>query len=128
MLIPFLIMLVAPEFTDADRDDAIASYVQCAAFHRIEAEMATGDEPAADAHRASAGDFLEVALHLAGSAKADAVNSDLASVETDYRSQLKKGEVRAVAEGWTQLESACKELHLVREALLGKPDSGEGVR
>ncbi len=128
MLIPFLMLFAAPEFTDSDREDAVASHIQCAAFHTIEADIGTATEKSPDAHRAVARDFLDVALHLAGSAKADAVQADLTAVEADYREELKKGDARAMAEGWTELESACTELHKVKDALLSRTGGDENSR
>jgi hypothetical protein len=117
MIITLLMLAAQPEIADADRQDLIYSFTQCAAFHAIEAELTPDGVSSPDAHRAVAKDFIEAAHSLAGANGLAATNEQLAQIEKSYRDEFAKGDSRALAEGWTALESACKEQYPALAAL-----------
>lgn len=116
-ILPISLMLSAsPLFAeDGDRADAYDAMLGCAAFHTIESSKLEGD--AASAQRALAYDFAEVAAKLAPDGKVATANDDLTKFLASYREKLDTGDVREVAEDWTALESACREIYPLRQSI-----------
>jgi hypothetical protein len=123
MIFALFLIAAQTELTQMDREDLIWSFSQCAAFHAIEADMAQNGAGSADAQRAVSRDFLEAAHNLAGAAGIAAVDSQAQQIEKDHRTELAKGDARAMAEGWTALESACKEQYPALAALRREPQA-----
>lgn len=104
------------EDEDSARSDAYDAMLGCAAFHTIESTSSSGD--AAAAQKAVAYDFAGVAARLAPDGRTETANADLEKRLTDYRAKLDTGDVREMAEEWTALDSACRELYPVRDAVV----------
>lgn len=115
--LPVLFALIAVPVSadDSERSDAYDAMLGCAAFHTIESSKLQGD--AAEAQRAMAYDFAEVAAPLAPDGKESTADADLKALLESYRQKLDTGDVREMAEDWTALESACAELYPVRKAI-----------
>jgi hypothetical protein len=118
LLLPAALLLLASPLLaqDDDRGDAYASMLGCSAFHTIESSTLQGD--AAEAQRALAYDFAKVAVALAPDGQEETADSDLKFTLESYQKKLDTGDVREVAEGWTALESACRELYPARDKLV----------
>jgi hypothetical protein len=123
MIFALLLLAAQADMTETDREDLIWSFSNCAAFHAIEADMTQEGPVSADAHRAVAKDFVEAAHSLAGADGLAAANEQLGKVEKSYRDELAKGDSRVMAEGWTALESACKEQYPALAALKRTPQN-----
>jgi hypothetical protein len=112
-----LLLLASPLLAqDDDRGDAYASMLGCSAFHTIESSKLQGD--AAEAQRALAYDFAKVAVALAPDGQQETADADLKATLESYQKKLDTGNVREAAEGWTALESACRELYPARDKLV----------
>ena len=115
--LPLILMSTAPLLAqDSERSEAYDAMLGCAAFHTIEASRAVQTD-AADAQLAIAYDFAEVAAGLFPDGLVITANNDLKQRLIDYRTKLDTGDVREVAEDWTTLESACRELYPLRGAI-----------
>ena len=65
-----------------------------------------------DRARLAARDFLDVAAALARAKSLGTVaEADLKQLQTDYARHLREGEAKAMAEQWTALDLACRELY-----------------
>lgn len=122
--LPLLLMLQSPPAPDAE---SYQSLLGCAAFHGIEGERLTraNDAAGGEAQRALGEDFKTAATQFLPSEKAAQVDADLAALTAAYRERLGSGEARSMAEQWTALELACRELYpmlagLQREAARGE--------
>jgi hypothetical protein len=117
LILPALLILFAAPLSadDSERSDAYDAMLSCSAFHTIESSKLQGD--AAEAQRAMAYDFAEVAAPLAPDGKESTADADLKTMLESHRQKLDTGDVRAMAEDWTALESACAELYPVRKAI-----------
>ena len=100
---------------DAERAGDYKSLLSCAAFHTIEATRSEGD--AAESQQAVAYDFATSAIGFAPDGTVETANADLEKLLATFREKLDTGDVREVAQGWTSLESACRRLYPVRDAL-----------
>ena len=110
-----LILAAALVADDAERQSNYDAMLSCSAFHTIEATRADAD--GAEAQQAVAVDFAKTAVALSTDQKIATVNADLATVLAKFREELDTGEVRQMAEDWTTLESACRELYPIRHLL-----------
>jgi hypothetical protein len=120
MLIFILALLAAsPPADDSERAEAYDAMLGCAAFHTIESSAKKGDE--AEAQLAIAYDFAGVAAKLSPDGQSVTANADLEMRLTEYRAALDSGDVRDIAEDWTNLESACRELYPVRNFVGATP-------
>jgi hypothetical protein len=124
MITTLFLLLLAPTWTDTDREDAIWSFSQCAAFHAIEADLTKDGTTAVEAHRAASRDFADAAKRLAPADGVDKVQQQRAEIEKSYRDALSEGDSQTMAEGWTELELACKDLYGVRDKA-GQITAGE---
>jgi hypothetical protein len=117
LLLPVVLSLLSSPLLaeDGDRSDAYDAMLSCSAFHAIEGSKLQGD--AAEAQRALAYDFAEVAATLAPDGTEETANADLKSVLETFQKKLDTGDVRKMAEDWTALESACRELYPIRKAI-----------
>lgn len=116
--LPLMLALIAAPLVAQDqseRSDAYDAMLGCAAFHTIESTRAGSD--AAEAQLAIAYDFAEVAAGLAPDGQVATANADLETRLTKYRKDLDTGDVREMAEEWTIMESACRELYPLRGAI-----------
>lgn len=96
--------------------------LSCAAFHTIEATRADADN--VDAQQALALDFAKAAVPYAPDGKVETANADLEKLLSQFREELDTGDVRQMAEEWTDLDNACAALYPVRDALMNsKADS-----
>jgi hypothetical protein len=112
-----LSLFAAPLFAeDTNRQEDYNSLLSCAAFYTIEATKVKGD--ASEANQATAYDFAGAAAKLAPDGSVATANADLAVLLKSFREKLDKGEVRAMAEAWTTLESGCRDLHRVKDRLV----------
>lgn len=100
---------------DAERQSNYDAMLSCAAFHTIEATRA--DTDGAEAQQAVAVDFAKTAVALSPDRNVATVNTDLESLLAKFREELDTGEVRQMAEDWTTLEGACRELYPIRHLL-----------
>lgn len=118
LLLPAALVLIAAPLLaqDDDRSDAYAAMLGCSAFHTIESTKLQGD--AAEAQRAMAYDFAKVAVALAPDGKEETADADLKATLESHQKKLDTGDVREMAEGWTALESACRELYPARDKLV----------
>lgn len=98
-----------------ERSDAYDAMLGCAAFHTIESTREAGD--ASEAQLAIAYDFAEVAASLAPDGQIATANADLEARLAEYRQDLDTGDVREMAEEWTTMESACREIYPLRGAI-----------
>jgi glutamate synthase domain-containing protein 3 len=105
-------MLVAD---DAERQSNYDAMLSCAAFHTIEATRA--DTDGAEAQQAVAVDFAKTAVALSTDHQVGTVNADLEQLLAKFREELDTGDVRQMAEDWTTLESACRELYPIRHLM-----------
>lgn len=107
MIIFPMLLLFQPVLTEQEDYNALLS---CAAFHAVEAER--GASSNREAQLAASRDFLDVAAALA-SAKSlgTAAEADLKQLQVDYASHLREGDPAAMAEQWTALDLACRELY-----------------
>jgi hypothetical protein len=103
---------------DEERQEVYDTFLSCAAFHTIEASRAEGN--AAAAQQATAVDYAEAAVHFAPDGSKATTDADLKSTLDSYQAKLANGEPRAMAEQWTALETACAELHPVKETLVAR--------
>ncbi len=110
-----LILAAALVADDAERQSNYDAMLSCSAFHTIEATRA--DVDGAEAQQAVAVDFAKTAVALSTDQKIATVNADLATVLAKFREELDTGDVRQMAEDWTTLESACRELYPIRHLL-----------
>ena len=93
----------------AEQEDYNA-LLSCAAFHAVEAER--GASSNREAQLAASRDFLDVAAALASAKSLGTVaEADLKQLQTDYARHLGEGEAKAMAEQWTALDLACRELY-----------------
>ncbi len=112
-------LLASPVIAAEEGDREIYdTFLSCAAFHTIEASRTEGI--AAAAHQASAIDYAEAATAFAANQMTSTVNTDLETLLHSFKSKLDSGEPRAMAEQWTALESACRELHPLKDELVRK--------
>ncbi len=98
-----------------EREEVYDAMISCAAFHTIESTYVTGN--AAEAQLAVAYDFAETATALAPDGLAATANLALEAKLAQYRKQLDEGDVREMAEDWTALESACREIYPLLDAI-----------
>ena len=110
-----LILAAALVAVDAERQSNYDAMLSCSAFHTIEATRADAD--GAEAQQAVAIDFAKTAVALSADQKIATVNADLETVLAKFREELDTGDVRQMAEDWTTLESACRELYPIRHLL-----------
>jgi hypothetical protein len=113
LILALLLAATVASADDDDRDGRYQSFLSCAAFHTIEASKSSGN--AVDAQRAVALDYAEAAAIFAPDGKAETANADLQVMLEDFQKKLADGDPRAMAEQWTGLESACAELHQVKD-------------
>jgi hypothetical protein len=117
--LPILLLAFAAVPANADEAERAEVYqvmLSCAAFHTIESTKVANDSSAAQI--AVAKDYAEAAISFAGDGNKATVNSDLEALLADYRAKLDTGEPRAMAEQWTALESACRELYPIKDELV----------
>jgi hypothetical protein len=137
MAVPMLIFaltiaLLSASITAEDgseRSEAYDAMLGCAAFHTIESTTSKGD--AAEAQLAIAYDFAASAAELAPDGQTATANADLEKRLAEYRSELDTGDVREMAEEWTAMESACREIYPLRAAIgkaLGKSEPADPGR
>ncbi|WP_147291755.1 hypothetical protein [Sphingorhabdus pulchriflava] len=102
-------MLLLFQPVSAEQEDYNA-LLSCAAFHAVEAER--GESSNREAQLAASRDFLDVAAALT-SAKSlgTSAQADLKQLQTDYARHLREGDAKAMAEQWTALDLACRELY-----------------
>ena len=120
LILPFLLLFLS---ADAETYDSL---LRCAAFHTIEGERLVRDEGAAagDAQLALARDFSATATAmLSDDNDTNAVETDLAQRKAEYLDKLVSGDVKVVAEQWTALELACKELYPMLSAINSSAES-----
>lgn len=118
-IIPLLALAAVPAQADeAERQEIYSSFLYCAAFHTIESGKTSGD--AAAAHSAAADDYAKAATAFSEDGNADSVDGELKTLLQDFKGKLDNGAPREMAEQWTALESACRELHPVKDGLLEK--------
>ena len=104
---------VSARADDTERDERYRSFLSCAAFHTIEASKSSGN--AVDAQRAVALDYAQAATAFAPDGKGDTANTDLQQLLGDFQKELDEGDPREMAAQWTDLESACDELHQLKD-------------
>jgi hypothetical protein len=109
-----LALLLTAQMSAEDRSELNDAVFGCAAFHAIEAEMQAGDPVRSETQLAASKDWLELAKRV----RSDDADAKFAALIADYRQKLKNGDPREMAEDWTELESACRELHKIRPALI----------
>lgn len=102
--------------SEEDRADFYQSMLTCAAFHTIEASKSTGT--AVDAQHALAVEFAEAAVSFAPDGKVETANADLKAVLDDFQNKLDTGDVREMAEQWTDTEFACSDLYRAKNSLV----------
>jgi hypothetical protein len=119
------VLTVPVHAEDAASDhDLYDSLVQCAAFHMVEAGMTKDGADATAAHLATAEDYrIDARKHATAGQMPD---DDIQTKAASYRNILTQGDPMEMAKGWTALESACRELHLI--ILQPSPTDGDGVR
>ena len=107
MIIFPMLLLFQPVSAEQEDYNALLS---CAAFHAVEAER--GEPSNREAQLAASRDFLDVAAALT-SAKSlgTSAQADLKQLQTDYARHLREGDAKAMAEQWTALDLACRELY-----------------
>lgn len=93
------------------------SLVQCAAFHTVESGMAQEGGDAAASHLATANDYRNDARKHAIDGQPASADTDIQTAIALYRKMIAEGDAQDMAESWTQLESACRELHSVKAQL-----------
>jgi hypothetical protein len=103
---------------DEERAEVYQVMLSCAAFHTIEATKVGEDSSAAQ--QAVAEDYAAAAITFADDGLQETVNRDLQTLLTDFKKKLDTGEPRAMAEQWTALESACRELYPMKDELVAK--------
>ena len=108
-----LVLAAALFADDSERKAYYDSMLSCAAFHTIEATRADAD--GAQAQQAVAVDFAKTAVSMSADGTVETVNADLEILLAKFREELDTGDVRQMAEDWTDLESACRELYPVRD-------------
>jgi hypothetical protein len=113
-----LLIAVPATARDDSRQEIYDALLSCAAFHTIEASRAEGN--AAAAQQASAVDYADAAVNFAPDARKTTTDADLKALLESHRAKLANGEPRAMAEQWTALESACRELHPMKDALVAQ--------
>ncbi len=119
VLLSLLFLITAPaQATDEDRQEIYSSLLSCAAFHTIEATRTQGDAAAAQA--ATAYDYAVAAESFVADRKRTTVDAELKTLLADYKTKLDTGEPRAMAEQWTALEAACRELHAAKDGMVAK--------
>jgi hypothetical protein len=127
MMISAALMLAAavPGPTQANENalgrEYYDSLVQCAAFHSVEAGMTREGGDAAASHLATANDYRADARKHSADGNEATADADIQTAITLYTKMLKEGDPVQMAKGWTSLESACRELHIVKGQLAAKP-------
>jgi hypothetical protein len=120
-----LSLLAIPVHADEDeRQEIYNSLLSCAAFHTIEATKNQGDASAAQT--ASAYDYANAATVFAADGRSATVDADLKVLLESFKQKLDTGEPRAMAEQWTALESACRELHVAKYELVARRKAERG--
>jgi hypothetical protein len=118
-LLVALSLLAIPAQADEDeRQEIYSSLLSCAAFHTIEATKSSGDASAAQ--MATAYDYANAATVFAADGKSATVDAELKTLLESFKQKLDTGEPRAMAEQWTALESACRELYGAKDELVAK--------
>jgi hypothetical protein len=116
-LVAAIVLSPVPAVADeAERQEIYSSFLHCAAFHTIESTKTSGD--AAAAQQASAYDYANAATVFAADGRADTVDAELKTLLTSFKEKLDTGAPREMAEQWTALESACRDLHQAKDALV----------
>ena len=116
-----------PTILDAD-SETYQSLLSCAAFHAIEADRVARDANAAAAQKAISRDFLDSATPFGPNHTAEAAEQELIAMVVVYRERLENGEPRAMAEQWTALELACRDLYPARTGLVRDRKTSDGER
>jgi hypothetical protein len=120
-----LSLLAIPAQADEDeRQEIYNSLLSCAAFHTIEATKTQGDASAAQT--ASAYDYANAATVFAADGRSATVDAELKVLLESFKQKLDTGEPRAMAEQWTALESACRELHVAKDELVARRKAERG--
>lgn len=118
-MLPLLLLLAVPAQADEDeRQEIYSSLLHCAAFHTIEATKTSGDASAAQ--MASAYDYANAATVFVADGRSATVDAELKALLDSFKQKLDTGEPRAMAEQWTALESACRELHVAKDELVAR--------
>jgi hypothetical protein len=113
------LLVAAPAIAqDDERQEIYDTFLSCAAFHTIEASRAEGN--AVSAQQAAAVDYAEAAVHFAPDGSKATTDSDLKALLDSHQAKLANGEPRAMAEQWTALETACAELHPIKDRLVAR--------
>lgn len=102
--------------SEEDRDGFYQSMLSCAAFHTIEASKSSGT--AIDAQHALAVEFAEAAVYFAPDGKTETADADLKAMLDDFQNKLDTGDPRDMAEQWTDVESACSDLYVLKDSLV----------
>jgi hypothetical protein len=110
------LMPIPAQADDDGQSEIYQSLLSCAAFHTIEATKVQGDTAAAQ--QGSAYDFAEAAVLFAPDGRTVTANDDLKVMLDNFQEKLNTGEARDMAEQWTGLETACRELHAAKDALV----------
>jgi hypothetical protein len=113
-----LLIAVPAAAQDDEQQEAYDTFLSCAAFHTIEASRTEGN--AAAAQQATAVDYAEAAVHFAPDGSKATTDTDLKATLDSYQAKLANGEPRAMAEQWTALETACAQLHPVKDSLIAR--------
>lgn len=106
-------LAAAPSADDPERQENYQTMLSCAAFHTIEATRSDGG--AGESQQAVAYDFAKSAVAFAPDGAVETTNADLAKLLGIFREKLDTGDVREMAEDWTELGSACRRLYPVRD-------------
>jgi hypothetical protein len=122
-ILPLMLLITTAE-PETDKE-LYRSFVQCAAFHKVEAYKSA---MASDAQNALSEDFLKVAKYRVPNGDPAAAEADVKGMAKEYQSIISKGDPAQMAQDWTALESACKELYRVKDGLLGRPIGAEEQR
>jgi hypothetical protein len=99
-----------------EREEIYDTFLSCASFHTIEASRTEGI--AAAAQQATAVDYAEAAVHFAPDGSKATTDADLKALLDSHQAKLANGEPRTMAEQWTALETACAELHPIKDRLV----------
>jgi hypothetical protein len=119
-------ILLLTAYADPEEDKELyRSLIQCAAFHKIEAEKSRDNK---DAQNALAMDFLRVAEEKVPNRNVLAAEADVDAMAKEYQAIMTKGDPEDIARGWTSLESACRDLYRVKDGLLGRAVTQEESR
>ena len=113
-------LAAAPSADDPERQENYETMLSCAAFHTIEATRSDGG--AVESQQAVAYDFAKSAVAFAPDKSVESTNADLGKLLGVFREKLDTGDVREMAEDWTDLGSACRRLYPVRDEV-GKTET-----